>query len=443
MTDLTERFLPDLLTYRLEGLNLGPDLVYPNYSGRSILNLPSSICTLLGVPEFGARPLSPDILNVLLGGRGQAKRVVFLLLDALGLQSLRRWLAEDSSIVWNRLLNEGALLPITSVVPSTTTAALVSLWTGASPALHGMPGYELWLKEYGVIANMIQHKPASFGGDGCLPGSLSCAGFSPEEFMTLPTLGPHLAAHGIKTYTMQHFALARSGLSQMFFKDVNVLSYASSAELWINISRLLESKADERMYAYVYWSDIDRLSHRYGPGNIRPPAEFDLFSRAFEKYFLNALSPAARKDTLLILSADHGQAQAYKDPHYELRNHPGLYRRLHMQPTGESRLSYLYIKPGQSEAVREYIERTWPHQFALIEPGYALSAGLFGPVERSSDGSVLNGVHPRLLDRLGDLIMISRGNAYLWTPDRDDPLEGRHGGLTADEMLVPLLGAWL
>jgi len=443
MADLTGKFLPGLRSHRLEGLDLGSDLVYPNYAGGSILNLPSTICTLFGIPEFGAGSLSPEVLSAVQNGVRQAKHIVFLLVDALGLHSLRTWLANDSSIIWNRLVNEGALLPITSVVPSTTTAALISLWTGASPAVHGMPGYELWLKEYGVVANMITHKPANFSGEGCLPGSLSCAGFTPERFMPLPTLGTHLKAHGVKPYAMQHFSLARSGLSQMFFDDVNVLPYASPAELWINMRNLLESKADETLYAYVYWSDIDRLSHIYGPGNVRPPAEFELFSHAFEKQFLNPLSAAARKDTLLILAADHGQAAAYKDRHYELRNHPGLSRRLHMQPTGESRLAYLYIKPGQSEAVREYIERTWPRQFALIDPGYAVSTGLFGPGKMNSGEASLENVHPCLLDRLGDLIMLSRGSGYLWVPDKDDPLEGRHGSLTPEEMLVPLLGVWL
>jgi hypothetical protein len=162
-------------------------------------------------------------------------------------------------------------------------------------------------------------------------------------------------------------------------------------------------------------------------------AEFDNFSRAMERQFLNALSPSARQDTLILLCADHGQKSTTLNPHYEVRNHPGLTRRLHLPLTGENRMAYYYPRSGQMEAVREYIERTWPRQFALVEPAYALEAGLFGPGK----------AHPNMLDRLGDLISIAHGDAYLWFPDRDNPLTGRHGGMSADEMLVPLLAAQL
>jgi hypothetical protein len=42
---------------------------------------------------------------------------------------------------------------------------------------------------------------------------------------------------------------------------------------------------------------------------------------------------------------------------------------------------------------------------------------------------------------VGDLILVARGNAYLWWADKEDQLLGRHGGLHPEEMLVPFLGA--
>ena len=74
-------------------------------------------------------------------------------------------MSDGTAPVWSRLAEQGKLAAITSLVPSTTTAALTSLWTGRSPAEHGIVGYELWLKEYGVVSNMILHTPISFGND--------------------------------------------------------------------------------------------------------------------------------------------------------------------------------------------------------------------------------------------------------------------------------------
>ena len=43
-----------------------------------------------------------------------------------------------------------------------------------------------------------------------------------------------------------------------------------------------------------------------------------------------------------------------------------------------------------------------------------------------------------LANRIGDLIAIPHGNAYLWWVNRANVMQGRHGGLHPDEMLVPL-----
>jgi hypothetical protein len=123
----------------------------------------------------------------------------------------------------------------------------------------------------------------------------------------------------------------------------------------------------------------------------------------------------------------------FEDPHYELRNHPDLVRRLHILPSGENRLAYLFVRPGQPEAVREYIEQTWPNQFSLLDTARAVEAGLFGSGE----------LHPRLFDRLGEYIVVARGNAYLWWADKKNFLIGRHGGLHPEEMLVPFLAVRL
>jgi hypothetical protein len=262
---------------------------------------------------------------------------------------------------------------------------------------------------------------------------LESAGFNPETCLPFTTLGAHLAAHGVKSYAFQHFSIVSSGLSRMFFRNVSVHPIGTATDLWIDLRRLLESRPDERLYAWVYWGEIDHLSHFNGPGDERPRAEFESFSAAFERLFLDRLSPAARRDTLVLLTADHGQIATNPDPYYDLRSHPSLARRLHIRPTGENRLAYLHIRPGQTEAVREYLERTWPGQFALVDPGFAVSNGLFGP----------GNPHSSLADRLGDLMVVGRGQAYLWWADKENILIGRHGGLSPEEMLVPFLAVKL
>ena len=414
-----------LRQHRLPGLDLGSELLYPHYGGYSILNLPSSVCRWLGAPEIGAGPLAKELLEPL---GSDYRQVILILMDALAFHRLSRWIQEGNLPVWKALAGRGLFIPLTSVTPSTTSSALTSLWSGRSPTEHGITGYEMWLKEYGIVANTILHMPITFKSD---LGALRRAGFDPETFIPFQTLGTHLAVHGVNTYALQHHSILDSGLTRMLFKDVKAKAFSTAADLWINLRQMLESQLDERSYTWVYWDQVDYFGHHNGPEDERASAEFSIFSHAMEQLFLSRLSEAARRDTLLILTADHGQIATRPNAHYDLRNHPGLMRRLHINPTGENRLAYLYIRPGQSEAVREYVERTWPNQFSVIESSYAAEMGLFGP----------GAAHPGLQDRIGDYLVIARREAYFWWANKEDRMYGRHGGLHPEEMLVPFLAA--
>ncbi len=424
MPDLTDTVLPLIKKNTLPGLETAGDFIYPAYQGYSILNIPDSICHLLGLPGLQDRPLAPEVLNPL--GTG-VRRVILILVDALAFHRLQRWMGDGTAPVWATLYEDGLLTPLTSVVPSTTSTCLPTIWSGLSPAEHGMVGYELWLKEFGVVANMIKHTPFTIDGR---PGTLEQAGFSPETALGPPTLGTHLESHGVKTFACQPYSIAYSGLSRMFMQGVTIRPYGTLPDLWTSLRDLLEQTSkEERTFIWGYWGDLDYAGHNYGPDHERSAAEFANFSITFERDFLNPLRQAARQDTLLLLTADHGQIHTPKDPFYDIKSHPSLARRLHMLPTGENRIMYYFIRPGQTEAVREYLDRSFLKQFVQLDPGYAVAEGLFGP----------GAPHPHLMDRLGDLITIARGDRYLWWAKKPNPIFGRHGGLSVDEMLVPLL----
>jgi hypothetical protein len=427
MSDLTLQILPKIKAFRMPGIQLDEQFVYPDYQGGSILNLPASISHWLGARPFGAAPLHPQLS---ITNDTNIQRVILVLVDALALHRLQRWMADGTAPVWSRLVQNGQLAALTSVVPSTTASALTTLWTGRSPAEHGVVGYELWLKEYGVVSNMILHSPITFENDA---GSLARAGFDPEQFLSLPTLGAHLASHGIRPYAMQHRSIIHSGLSQMFLKDVDVHGYLTPSELWINLRHLVEANPRLRQYFWVYTGQVDHYSHYYHPDDERVTADFSEFSRSFEQHFLERLSPKLRKGTLILLTADHGMIVTQKSAQRDLRNHPELSGMLHILPTGEHRLMYLFIKPGHAQQVQDYFEQAWPGQFIFLDPAQAIAKGLFG----------LGIPHPLLADRLGDLIVAAKNDAYLWWANKDNPLIGQHGGLSADEMIVPFLAAEL
>jgi hypothetical protein len=422
MPDLTASLLPELLAFRLPDLDLGPDAVHPNYAGRSLLNLPASLDRWLGLEPGPHAPLDLPGLDDLARG---ARQVIVCLVDALSYARFTGWL-HDPGAALRPYISSALLSPLTSIVPSTTSAALTTLWTGRSPAEHGILGYELLLREYGMVVNMITLAPAAFESQR---GLLERAGVRAPSLLPVPTFGSRLRRGGVEAHAFIGNAIRGSGLSRMHYADTEMHGFGSPADLWQSVHQLVERPPEGRRFVWAYYSGADALAHIYGPNSDLVRVEFEFFMRALTDLLLRPLSLGPPRDVLLIVLSDHGQVATTPQPHLHLQQHPGLSRRLHLAPTGEARLPYLYLRPGQAEAVEEYVGRTWPGAFTIVDSAHALRAGLFGPGAPCDQAA----------GRLGDRVLISRGSNYLWWADKPDILLGRHGSLTQEEMIVPLL----
>ena len=406
----------------LAGIKGSSDFLMPNYDGFGLANLTPSVSRWLGGPDLPAPVFSDTILKHF---APTYKRVVLLLVDALGYNQLIRLMDQGQADFWKRNLAKGNLFPITSISPSTTSSALTTLWTGSTPLEHGIIGYEMWVKSLSMVINTILHSPITFWGD---VGGLSRAGFDPVSFQGMTPLGEQFATRGIETHAFVPASIANSGLSKMHHVGTQLHGYSAESDFLANLRDLLNSRPNNRKFVYAYWSHVDSLMHRYGTYNERVTEQFVSFSEAFERIFLNKLEPWAREDTLFLLTADHGSVETPYNPSYDLSSHPNLVDMLAMQPTCEGRLPYLYVKPGQIEGVRQYFEHAWPGQFDLITRQQVLDSGLLG--RGTPNGDINN--------RIGDLVAIPHGNTYLWWVNKPNVMLGRHGGLNPDEMLVPL-----
>ena len=272
---------------------------------------------------------------------------------------------------------------------------------------------------------MILHTPTSFRGE---VGSLRQAGFRADTFLPCPTLGPHLAAQGVKPYSLQHVSIAHSGLSQMLFAGCEVLPFITQSDLWVTFESLLASTARQRSYIYLYWGDLDSVFHRFSPEDERAWLEFAHFRQLLTRVLRKAHTQPGR--TLFLMTADHGHVSTPPNPQNDLIRHPELLADLVMVPSGESRLPYLYVRPGREEHLRAYVETAWPGQIRLIPSQQALEQGLFGPPPGCS----------ATRERIGDWLALLEPGLYWWWANRENLLRGRHGGLSTPEMLVPLFG---
>ncbi len=401
--------------------------VMPHYGGLSIANVPATVAALLGSELPGALPPLPR--EIWADWAPGLRRVVLVVLDALGYRMLQRMWGEGEGGAFSRLAEAGRLTPLTSVFPSTTDAALISLGSGRPPAEHGWLAYFMYLREMGVAANAILLSPAWSRQQD----SLVDAGLDVDELVTVPTLAQHLAEAGVPTHATLSAFFSESAFTGLLYRGVaQIHTHRYASDFWGQLRQALAETRGQRCFHTAYWSGLDTLAHDHGPDADLWAGEFRTVNYLLQHEFLTRLPAEDRDGTLLLITADHGQIGIPPEQILTVTEHAELGRHLLVPVMGESRAAFVYARPGRREAIRNYLEEHAPGWFVVVDSAEALDAGLMGrPVADESYA------------RAGELLVLPTGNHALQQAEPPTRLLGRHGGLTPDEMLVPLIGARL
>ncbi len=402
---------------------LPDEFIRPSYNGRSIANIPASIAAMLDIPFDGLPPLDAELLRPM---GEDIERVVLLTVDGFGWNLLQRYKELFADILDKTAVTQ----KITSIYPSTTVAALSSIWTGLPPAQHGMVGLRLFLPEYASSSLMLKFSPIF----GSYPDALVDAGLDVENFLHGQGFGEQLTAAGVNSYAFKGRAIIDSALSIMHDRGVTEgIGFSSVPELFVLLRELLEEKQGEKLFISAYWPMVDSLAHRYGWKHPAVAAEAGAYFAAFMREFWEKLSDGAREKTAVCITSDHGHIITPPEKMLFFEDHPALQEMVFMKAAGEPRTLYLYAKHGRSHDMVTYINENLSHAaFAMLSQD-ALDAGLFGQPPYA----------PAAADRLGDVIVAMRdGYVLINRGDKEKELRfyGRHGGMTAAEMEAIWLG---
>jgi hypothetical protein len=323
-----------------------------------------------------------------------APAVVVLVLDGLG---------------WNQLQERASLAPtlasmaggaVTTVAPSTTATALTSISTGVPPGQHGVVGYRIdvdgevlnvlrWTTQRGdarqrIVPGDFQREPAFLGHR---PLVVTTAGFEGTGF------------------TMAHLAGVRHrGWHTMPSIVVNVRQAVAAGEPFV----------------YAYYDGIDKTAHVHGFDE-----HYDAELVACDRMVADMMM-ALPRGTAIVVTADHGVVDclghgvalgADVEPHIE-------------RQSGEARFRWLHAEPGHGRnlleaATANHSETAWVRSVDQV-----IDEGWFGPIVTDAARA-----------RLGDVAIVAKGPHYFLDAGDAPRIElvGRHGSLTADEMLVPML----
>lgn len=402
------------------------EFLYPRYESYCFSNIPSAVLYLFGLRKES--PLSA-ILNKADTTPTNSKKVILFLIDGFG---YKQWLKyADKYEFLKRFTERGVVAPITTVFPSTTAATLTTVHSGLTPQEHGLPEWRVYFDELDKIIVTLPFTPIGEKGRD----KLLDAGVDPKILFDGKTIHETLAESKIPSFTFIRDTYANSAYSKTIHKGSETTSFINSSDLLTNLRKKIV-EVSTPAYFYVYWDAVDSIAHTYGPHTEQYLAELNSFFYLLQKEFVEKIGNSAEEISIMI-TADHGQVNVDPKQTIYLNQYSEVVDNFQLGPSGNKILPwgstrdiFLTVKPEKLDKVFEFLTNTFHGKATVMKTGTALERGLFGQ----------GNLHKKFLSRVGNILILPHGNSTIWYEHFKDgkfDLLGMHGGLTADEMLVP------
>jgi len=377
----------------------------PDFHGGSIVNLMASL-----IRARGGDADYPDLEALPARALADSRHLVLLVVDGLGAD----WLAQQGA---GGLLDAHMHTRMTSVFPPTTASAITTYLTGDAPQQHGLTGWYTWLKELGCVMTVLPGQPR-YGGVGYHHAGIDAKGLFGHRVVFDRMRTPSVSV------TPAH--IAQSDFNRAHQGRARLRTYETLRAMFKEAARAIR-KAREPSYFYLYWPGLDSIGHEQGIGSHHAHTQLRQIEAGLEDF----MQRIEGSDTLVLVSADHGQIDSGAADQVWLDDHPTLADCLALPLCGEPRAAFCYVRPDGVETFERYCRNELGERFTLHRSRDLLDAGLFG----------LGEPHPRLTERIGDYTLIAKGNTVI--RDRlpfEEPAAqvGVHGGLSPAELFVPL-----
>ena len=403
------------------------NFIYPCYKENCISNIPGTILDLFNVKNKKSK------LPIEIGSEvgEEVNKVVLLVLDGFGHNQFLRYYKDYKFL--GKLAEKSEVTPLTSIFPSQTTNALTTLNTGLTPQEHGLFEYYLYLKEIDMIVNTLRFEPMG----SKLRNELVEKGVNPNILFKQKTIQNTLTEAGVKTFTHIYAPYAYSHGSKLVFDGSTFVPSLKSSDLVVNLRKSLEKESGPA-YFFVHVSNLDTISHEYGPDSYEYGAELSAISYLLNKELVEKIDQKTAKETLIWVTSDHGGVNIVPENTTYLNGFSELLENLQcgtggkrILPTGSSRDVFLHVKEEKLTETQELLTQRIGAKAKIVETKEEIKNGLFGLGKAGNE----------FLDRAGNLLILPYRNETVWFDHYKDinynPI-GQHGGLNEDEMLVPL-----
>ena len=376
-------------------------MVRPDYLGDGFVNLVASL-----VEARGGAPRHPPLVGLPPAELQPATNIIFLIVDGLGDNYLQAQGA-GGQIARRR---RGA---ISAVFPSTTASAITTSLTGATPLEHGLTGWFTYFSAAACVGAPLPFKRR---------GEKASLGVAPDRIFTERSLFDSLAVRSIvvsyraiidSQYNVHHCGRAE----RRAYDDLAGFLYETVAAV---------KSGTQRKFIYAYWPQFDALAHQYGVASAEVRAHF----AQLDEMFGELLARLNGTDTLVVLTADHGFMDSPAEESVELP--AALAALLRFPLCGERRIAFCHVQDKKAFLQKARAMLGARAQVRLSSE--LMDEGWFGTGR----------AHAHFAERIGDvaLVMQGKGTVKDWVSGEPRHLHiGNHGGMSEDEMRIPLVVA--
>lgn len=353
-------------------------------------NLACSILKEFGVqPAHGTLKIADELM------KEGYDNIVLILLDGMGMSILEKNASPDG-FLRSHLCGE-----YRSVYLPTTVASTTSILSGLNPSEHAWLGWDCYYPEIDKNVTVFLNTLTS----------------------TEIPAADYPVAHRLRPYKNIISQICEAGGEAHFiapFIEPHPMRFEDETDMVYELC-----KKPGKKYIYCYNPQPDGTMHRTGTASEDSRACLSELENEVRK-LCEKLKKLDNR-TLVMITADHGQI----DPRGVcMLDYPDMMECLVREPSIEPRTLNLFVKPEAMEEFPEIFNRHFGDSFELYTRKQVLEGELFGPGKE----------HEKLREMLGDYIAVATGDLAIYYTYEDLKCQkGFHGGMTEDEIRVPLI----
>jgi hypothetical protein len=396
---------------RLKALLESEKLLHPVSDALSIVDFANALHCAIGVPDVSLNENASAVKNLI----GEPEHLVLVLADGFGMNFVET--LYDDAFIPNHLMAE-----MRTVFPSTTPIVLTSLATGKWPSRHAVIGWFLKIRQIHDVSTIISfvrtadRKP------------LSELGVCAQDAYPMPSRIGRTRRNALYIVPQQ---IVRSAYSDYWAGGVSQVGYdVKSPQQAIEMAIRHIRAAIMPTCVYLYLPQVDGAAHELGASHettLRAAMQMDAM--------LGALASALPYNTRLVMTADHGHLNAPLSKTYAIGADDEIVRLCSGALTGDQRAVYAHVAEGKMDAFREAVYRKCGNDFLVLTAEEVEAARLLGAGALSEDTRY----------RMGNALALPTGDAVLdysaAVGDDTHPIVSHHGGLTPNEIRIPLVVA--